>query len=91
MNSSRILQKSLNFSKSSKCFFFQTFIKSKFGNTFIHIILKFNLVLFLNQNLTYDLGNAEKWEFMFPSTDKPLVVIPDVNKDLLEIEDDDVC
>jgi len=41
------------------------------------------------KNLTYDLGNAEKWEFMFPSTDKPLVVIPDVNKDLLEIEDDD--
>ena len=27
---------------------------------------------------------------MFPSMDKPLVVIPDVNKDLLEIDDDDV-
>ena len=40
--------------------------------------------------MSYDLGDALKWEFMFPNKDKPLVVIPDVNEDLLEVDDEEV-
>ena len=40
--------------------------------------------------MSYDLGDALKWEFMFPKKDKPLVVIPDVNEDLLEVDDEEV-
>lgn len=28
------------------------------------------------QGLSYDLGDAAKWEFFFPNVDKPLLVIP---------------
>ena len=28
------------------------------------------------QGMTYDLGDAAKWEFFFPNVDKPLLVIP---------------
>lgn len=41
------------------------------------------------KNVSYDLGDALKWEFMFPGTDKPLLVIPNVNEDLLEIDDEE--
>lgn len=37
----------------------------------------------------YDLGDASKWEFMFSTTDKPLLMIPTVD-DPLEIDDDEV-
>ena len=40
--------------------------------------------------MSYDLGDALKWEFMFPNKDKPLVVIPDVNEDLLEVDNEEV-
>ena len=36
------------------------------------------------------MSDVLKWEYMFPNTDKPLVTIPDVNDDLLEIDDDEV-
>ena len=39
----------------------------------------------------YDLGDASKWEFMFSTTDKPLLMIPTVDEaDPLEIDDDEV-
>jgi len=41
------------------------------------------------KNISYDLGDALRWEFMFPNTDKPLVVIPDVNEELLEIDNEE--
>ena len=28
------------------------------------------------QDLSYDLGDAAKWEFFFPNVDRPLLVIP---------------
>jgi len=39
----------------------------------------------------YDLGDASKWEFMFSTTDKPLLMIPTLDEaDPLEIDDDEV-
>ena len=39
----------------------------------------------------YDLGDASKWEFMFSTTDKPLLLIPTLDEaDPLEIDDDEV-
>lgn len=39
----------------------------------------------------YDLGDASKWEFMFYTTDKPLLMIPSVDEaDPLDIDDDEV-
>ena len=39
----------------------------------------------------YDLGDAAKWEFMFSTTDKPLLMIPSVDEaDPLDIDDDEV-
>lgn len=40
----------------------------------------------------YDLGDASKWEFMFSTTDKPLLMIPSVDEtDPLDIDDEEVC
>ena len=39
----------------------------------------------------YDLGDASRWEFMFSTTEKPLLLIPSVDEaDLLDIDDDEV-
>ena len=39
----------------------------------------------------YDLGDAARWEFMFSTSDKPLLVIPSVDEaDPLDIDDDEV-
>lgn len=39
----------------------------------------------------YDLGDASKWEFMFSTTDKPLLMIPSVDEtDPLDIDDEEV-
>lgn len=38
----------------------------------------------------YDLGDASKWEFMFSSSDKPLLMIPTIDEDPLDIDDDEV-
>lgn len=48
-----------------------------------------NLLLFSSQDLVYDLGDASKWEFMFSTTDKPLLMIP-VDEDPLDIDDEEV-
>ena len=39
----------------------------------------------------YDLGDASKWEFMFSTTDKPLLMIPSVDEtDPLDFDDEEV-
>jgi len=39
----------------------------------------------------YDLGDASKWEFMFSTTDKPLLMIPSVDEaDPLDLDDEEV-
>lgn len=41
--------------------------------------------------MVYDLGDASRWEFMFSTTEKPLLLIPSVDEaDPLDIEDDEV-
>lgn len=30
----------------------------------------------LTQNLVYDLGDSSKWEYFFPTVDKPLLIVP---------------
>lgn len=49
-----------------------------------------NLLLFSSQDLVYDLGDASKWEFMFSTTDKPLLMIPVDEADPLDIDDEEV-
>ncbi|KAF6021549.1 CCDC135 [Bugula neritina] len=39
-------------------------------------------------DLKFDLGDCSLWEFMFPSSDKPLLSIPDLDEDL-DIDDED--
>lgn len=34
------------------------------------------------------MGDVLKWEYMFPNTDKPLLKIPEVSDDLLEIDEE---
>ena len=53
--------------------------------------LKFNNCFCPLQNLSFDLGDAAKWEYMFVNTDKPLLALPSVNDDPLEVDDDEVC
>ena len=44
----------------------------------------------LPQDLVYDLGDASRWEFMFATTDKPLLMIPSLDDDPLDVDDDEV-
>ena len=46
-------------------------------------------ILFLPQNLVYDLGDATQWEFFFPNVDKPLLVVPGEESKLDEPEDEE--
>eukprot|EP00112_Aurelia_sp_Birch-Aquarium-sp1_P024025 Seg740.7 transcript_id=Seg740.7/GoldUCD/mRNA.D3Y31 product="Dynein regulatory complex subunit 7" protein_id=Seg740.7/GoldUCD/D3Y31 len=41
------------------------------------------------KNLSFDLGDAAKWEYMFVHMDKPLLALPSVNDDPLEVDDDE--
>ncbi|XP_052769766.1 dynein regulatory complex subunit 7-like [Mya arenaria] len=41
------------------------------------------------QNLSYDLGDCTKWEYMFPNTDKPLLQIPEAEEDIMDGLDDE--
>ncbi|XP_001632291.2 dynein regulatory complex subunit 7 [Nematostella vectensis] len=41
------------------------------------------------QDLVYDLGDASKWEFMFPGTEKPLLSIPTMEDEPLDFDDDE--
>lgn len=36
--------------------------------------------------MTYDLGDCTKWEFMFPTNEKPVLLLPDED---IDIEFDD--
>ena len=40
--------------------------------------------------MVYDLGDASKWEFMFSTMDKPLLCIPAVEEDILDLDEDEV-
>ncbi|KAH3848102.1 hypothetical protein DPMN_090451, partial [Dreissena polymorpha] len=41
------------------------------------------------KNLSYDLGDCTRWEYMFPNTDKPLLQIPEAEDDILDGLDDE--
>ena len=41
--------------------------------------------------MNYDLGDPARWEYMFPNMEKPLLAVPNVNEDLLEVDDEEVC
>jgi hypothetical protein len=41
------------------------------------------------QNLSYDLGDCTRWEYMFPNTDKPLLQIPETEDDIMDGLDDE--
>lgn len=40
--------------------------------------------------MSYDLGDATKWEFVFPTMDKPLLTIPTVDDSALDLDEDEV-
>ena len=42
------------------------------------------------QNLSFDLGDVAKWEYMFLNTDKPLLALPTLNDDPLDVDEDEV-
>lgn len=39
--------------------------------------------------MVYDLGDPARWEFMFPGSDKPLLMLPTVDDEPLDLEDDE--
>ncbi|XP_072168175.1 dynein regulatory complex subunit 7-like [Diadema setosum] len=41
------------------------------------------------KDLLFDLGDCVRWEFMFPSNEKPLLDVPDMEDDALDFEDDE--
>ncbi|XP_053396904.1 dynein regulatory complex subunit 7-like isoform X1 [Mercenaria mercenaria] len=41
------------------------------------------------KNLSYDLGDCTRWEYMFPNTDKPLLQIPEAEDDIMDGLDDE--
>lgn len=40
--------------------------------------------------MSYDLGDAAKWEFIFPILDKPLLDLPVVDEGNLDLDEDEV-
>lgn len=40
--------------------------------------------------MTYDLGDAAKWEFLFPTMDKPLLGLPAMDEGNLDLDEDEV-
>ena len=47
------------------------------------------MCIWLFQNLSYDLGDCTRWEYMFPNTDKPLLQIPEAEEDIMDGLDDE--
>lgn len=41
------------------------------------------------KDLLFDLGDCVRWEFMFPSNEKPVLDVPDMEDDALDFEDDE--
>ena len=54
----------------------------------LRFILEIVIVSLPSQNLMYDLGDATKWEFFFPSVDKPLLVVPGEEMEGITEEDE---
>jgi hypothetical protein len=40
--------------------------------------------------MTYDLGDAARWEFLFPTMDKPLLGLPAMDEGNLDLDDEEV-
>lgn len=40
--------------------------------------------------MTYDLGDAVKWEFVFPITDKPVLGLPHLDDGNIYLDDEEV-
>lgn len=69
-------------------FHWQLFV---FANLKVITLNSWLLLFHFHQDLVYDLGDASKWEFMFSTTDKPLLMIPSVDEtDPLDIDDEEV-
>lgn len=70
--------------KIAHCHEFCETINSTKTNIQIHVLIL--------QNLSYDLGDCTRWEYMFPNTDKPLLQIPEAEDDIMEgLDDEEVC
>ncbi|KAK3749491.1 hypothetical protein QZH41_013464 [Actinostola sp. cb2023] len=41
------------------------------------------------QDMVYDLGDPARWEFMFPGSDKPLLMLPTMDDEPLDLDDED--
>ena len=42
------------------------------------------------KDMSYDLGDPANWEFVFPSTDKPLLTVPSVDDETLDLDEEEV-
>jgi hypothetical protein len=42
--------------------------------------------LIISKGLDYDLGDSSKWEYMLPSNDKPILMIPKLSGEVNEEE-----
>lgn len=40
--------------------------------------------------MSYDLGDAAKWEFLFPTMDKPTLELPAMDEGNLDLDEDEV-
>lgn len=40
--------------------------------------------------MSYDLGDAAKWEFLFPTSDKPVLELPSIEEGNLDLDDEEV-
>jgi len=45
--------------------------------------------IFNSKDLVYDLGDPARWEFMFPGSDKPLLMLPTSDDEPLDLDDDE--
>lgn len=55
----------------------------------VYVTVNAILKVFLVQDLVFDLGDCVRWEFMFPSNEKPILEIPDLDDDGLDAFDED--
>ena len=53
----------------------------------LHIILTIYLSL---QEMSYDLGDIARWEFMFPHNDKPLLMLPGEEEFDMPLDEEEV-
>lgn len=64
------------------------FLYPLYDKTSVYLLCPYCLFL---QNLSYDLGDCTRWEYMFPNTDKPLLQIPEAEDDIMDgLDDEDV-